>query len=171
MSKHTAENRSQQQNFEAGDFEAILDASTDNIKEPARAPSGPWVVRMTGFFIRKTSKEDLEADPEAALGQVIFYHTPYEPLDGVDPEVVEAGEWRGKRIATKRTIKTPGDDKKVLDLAVMHGVDPEGRSLRQTLEACKNRLIRGTVSVYSYKNKTTGETVVENQISNFAPAE
>lgn len=154
----------------AGSFEDALNRSTDNIKEPAKAPSGPWILRMTGFYLRPTPKEDLDADPDLPLGKVLFYHTPHEPLDGVDPEAVERGDWKGKRIISTRVIKEEGDDFKVLKLAAMHGINTEGRTLKQVLEACKGRFVRGTVSIYSYVSKQSGETVVENQISNFAPA-
>lgn len=152
-----------------GDFDSILDRSADEIKEPSRAPNGPWVLRMTGFYIRKTPAEDLEDNPDLPLGKVMFYHTPHEPLDGVDPEAVEAGDWRGKRITTTRSVKEVGDDYKVLQLVKLHGVDTEGRTLREALNACKGRFIRGTVSQYSYDRRDTGETVTQNQIGNFAP--
>lgn len=158
--------------FEDGDFDSILERSADEIQPPAKAPSGPWILRCTGTYIRKTSREDREANPEAPIGQVMFYHTPYEPLEGVDPELVEAGDWRGKKIVTKRNIKEPGDDFKALELARQHGVDTTGRSLKEVLTLCKGRMVQGTVSVYTYtrnKGKANEETVVENQIGNFAP--
>lgn len=155
--------------FQNGDFDSILDRSAEEIHEPARAPNGPWVVRCVGYFIRKTPKEDLADNPDQPLGSVIFYHTPHEPLDGVDPEAVEAGAWRGRRIQTKRNIKEVGDDAKIKALVELHGISPEGRTLRQMLDACKGRLVRASVSMYSYDRRDTGETVFVDQLSNFAP--
>lgn len=157
--------------FGGRDFNSILDSSAENITEPDMAPSGPWILRCTGFYIRPTPSADLEANPELPLGKVMLYHTPHEPLDGVDPEAVESGGWRGKRITSTRNIKENGDDAKVKKLVELHGVSPEGRTLRQMLEACRGKFVRGTVSRYSYDRRDTGETVWENQIGNLLPVD
>lgn len=165
MAKHTVNT----QNDEAvGDFDSILDRSAEEVKEPGRAPSGPWVLKCTKVFFFKTKKEDLEADPSKPLGSVTFIHTPHDPQEGVDPDLVESGEWRGKKIRTKRNIKENTDDAQLVKLAEMHGVSREGRTTKQMLEACVDRFVRGSVSVYSYTNRD-GELVVENQIGNFLP--
>lgn len=167
MPKHNTVTEASDTPFDTGDFDAILDRSADEIKEPGRAPSGPWVLRCVGAFIRKTPAEDREANPDLPIGSVTFYHTPHEPLEGVDADLVEAGDWRGKRIVTRRNIKEAGDDAKIKALVMHHGVDPNGRSLREMLDAVKGRFVRGNVSVYSYTRKADNETIVENQIGNF----
>lgn len=153
----------------AGDFDSYLEKSAETIRPPERSPTGRWVLRNVGTFLRKTKREDLENNPDLPLGRVEFIFTPHEPLEGVDPDLVEEGKWRGKRITVRRNIKDPGDDYKVLNLAAMHGIDLSGRNLKQVIEACKGRFVEGTVGVYSYTRKDTGEEVVENNIQNFAP--
>lgn len=154
--------------YETGDFESILERSADEIKEPGRPPTGPWVLRCVGTLLQKTSAEDLEADPSRPLGTVIFVHTPFEPLDGVDPDAVEEGSWRGAKIFTRRNIKGPGDDYNVLQLAKLHGVDTTGRSLKEVLEATRGRMVQGTVGLDKpYTSKVTGEQVINSKISNF----
>lgn len=169
MAKHTPEANP----FDAGDFDAILTRSTENIKEPGLVPSGPWRLRLTGYSVYKTTAEERENNPELPLGSITLFHVPVEPLDGVDPDLVEAGEWRGKRIYTRRNIKDPGDDAKILRLLQLHGVDTEDRDggLKACLEAGKNRMVRATVSKYSYKNRQTGEDVSNNQLSSFVADE
>lgn len=159
--------------FASGDFDAILDRSTEHVKEPGLVPSGPWRLRMTGFYVQKFTDEEREENPDLPLGSISFFHTPVEPLDGVDPELVEAGDWRGKRISTRRQIKEQGDDAQILKLVGMHGVDTENREggLRACLNAAKGHTIRATVSKYSYDRRDTGETMTNNQLKSFVPDE
>lgn len=171
MAKHTQNDElSQVESFESGDFDSILNRSADQIKEPERCPSGRWRLRCTGTFMQATKKEDRENNPDLPIGKVTFYHTPHEPLEGVDPESVEEGHWRGRKIRTSRNIKELGDDAKIRALAEMHGVDPDGKTLKQMLEATKNRFVDGTVSVYSYTNRDK-DVVIENQVGNFTRVE
>lgn len=153
----------------SGDFDSILDRSADEIKEPSRAPSGRWTVRCAGTYVRKTPEADLEENPELPKGKVIFYHTPDTPHDGVDPEAVERGDWRGKRIQTMRNVREESDFANILKFVRMHGVDTDGRSVKECLAAVKGRLIDATMSVNTYTRKSDGETVVDNQLGNFTP--
>lgn len=155
----------------AGDFDSYLETSMDDIQEPEICPSGPWNLRLTSTFVQKNSAEDRESNPKLPLGSYTFYYTPVEPLEGVNPEKVEHGKWRGRRIRHSFNINDPSDMTKVKKHLETLGVDTSGRSVKEGLEVARGHIVKATVSRSRYFSKKQGEEVEQERLSNFAIAE
>ena len=167
---------------ETPNYENELKKSLGQFKEPERLPGGQWIVRCTGGKYTPNDEYREGADGAAGnMGVALLTHVPVRAGDNVDTEKVEGGAWRGKKLFTRVYIRDESDVFKFAQVVRAHGIDPdeiEGEGsgadlINSIMEAAapmlRNRTAEATVGLRTYTNRS-GETVIENTLSNFAAA-
>jgi hypothetical protein len=152
-------------------FADILNQSWDDLPEPAPyLPNGTWLLKG-----RNIAYFDADPDKEDSSARVVMFFEPVEPMDDVDQEKLDelgpnydfANNDVVKQVYINRA-KDWVDVRKILELA---HVPTEGRTQADTFKDFRNAKVLAYLNVRTFKNKRTGETVMQNDPTNFAEVE
>lgn len=146
-----------------GNYEAILNRSSDEVTEPGLYPVGTWRLRCVGV----SAKEN-----DDGITVFNFSFIGVEPGEDVDPvELEQSGDsFDGARIWVKRYIETKRDEFDLIGFFQKLGADTTGKTKKQLMAEVKGNEIMAYVGVRSYTNNA-GELRTDNTAKNFAAIE
>lgn len=150
------------------DYESILDKSMDEATPPGNVPTGRWLLRGAAVSSKPAEWTNRQSG-EKVSGEVISLgYDPHEPGEDVDPQAVEAGDYRGKRIWKRFYIEegNRNDAYRFKQHLARHGIDTTGRSFGEALKSFKGALVFGVVGLRTYERN--GEQETDNDITEFA---
>ena len=151
--------------------EALLRTKIEDVKEPTQLPSGEWELRCGGASYKSNENFDADLPPDSfsnPRGSVYFSFVPVKPVANVEPDAVADGAWRGRRLG--KYIGIAGNDElyEIGKIVGALGIGLEGRDYIDALTLCKNRTVKASVGLRTFKRRT-GEVAKENTLSDFAP--
>lgn len=149
------------------DYGDIQERSLDEVTKPPLIPAGPWMLKGVGMLFKTKSATDDETGEEHKFTQITYRYTPVQALPGVDPEDVEAGEWKGQVVPLWRNVSNPTEEFNQKAFVEKHGVATSGRSWKQIAEAFRGSTILANVEQGTRDDKVTGEVTPVNYLSNF----
>lgn len=150
-------------------YEDILNRSVEDLPEAKFLPSGSWVLKASNGakFTPPKSEDDVPV--------VLFVYEPIEPMDDVDDDAIEElGEdydLANNPLFFRIRIQRESDWKRVIDHVKLHGVDPEGLTVKEAMAAVKGARIIGAVTLRSYTDKATQTLKTVNDVAQFAEVE
>lgn len=148
------------------DYIDIATTSWDEIPEKKTLPVGT-------YLLRARSAKYNEPKEEGKNGSVVFVYEPRMPMDDVnDDDLAELGQdydLANNTIFYRIWIERQTDWQTVKKHLAKHGVDVSG-SIQDSFDAVKGKEVLAYLSTRTFTNGA-GETVEDNDASNFAPVE
>ena len=150
----------------ANDYADILNQSWDNIPKVQVLPTGSWLLKLRNATYQPAASEDKSP-------RVMFVYAPKEPMDDVESSDLEAlgknYDYSANRIFANFFVSDGADWDKVRNHLAKHGVEVSG-NIKESFEAAKGAEVVASLNPRSYQNNA-GETVIDNNPTNFAKAE
>lgn len=164
--------KSKEQARDLENFEDIMSLGKADVQEPELYPDGTWRLRNVGYSTSDT--QDREGNEQLLIN---LRYVGFEPVEGVDPELVEAGGFEGRTLWVRRYISKPairaardGSLARFIAFVELHGIDTDEMDLDDMCKALKGAEVIGDVSHREYDTKE-GEHRNDNTVKNFAAAE
>lgn len=150
------------------DYADILTRSRADLPKPKTLPTGTWglVGRNASFVAPKE---------EGGNARVLFFYRAEEPFDDVSSSELESlgADYDFSINDLVHTIWIENDadwEKKVYPHLEKHDGWLQGQNVQEDLKNFKNTRITAFVQDKMITNRTTGETRVDNALSNFVRA-
>lgn len=150
------------------DYEAILNASFNEIPEVKTLPDGSWKLKAR-------SAKFMPPKEEGNNPLVLFVYSAVEPMDDVNQEDLTAlgddYDYSGNSIFTRFYVESKADWDKVRKHIEKHGVDvTTDEPVNEVLKGVKGTEVIAYLKSRSFTN-SAGQPSEENTATNFAPVE
>lgn len=147
-------------------YEDLADMGWDDIPEPKLLPVGSWRLKA-----RNATYKEGKGDSNPYF---MFVYVPSAPLDDVDADkLIELGadyDVSNNRIFHRMWVETASDFDAVRKHLAKHGIELEGKSVKETLAAFKGTEVIGAIGIKVFTDRSNEERQ-ENVVEAFAPIE
>lgn len=145
-------------------YESILDKQWDDIQKPEVLPVGSWLLQGRNAVHQPAKSAD-------GNERILFVYSVKEPMDDVDEDALEAlgadYDYTENRVFASFWLETGRDLDAVRTHLRKHGVDTEGKTIKESLGAFKGTQVVSYLDHKTYDN-AAGETVQDNNPTSFA---
>ncbi len=147
-------------------YEDIMEQSWDDIPTDKLIPIGSYRLKGTNMAFVKAKSAD-------ANDAFLFVYSVMEAEADVDPdELALLGDYdlSAKKVFFRAWLESAADYDNVRKHLKKHGIDPGGRTVKESAEAFKGTEVIAYLEHRTFENNI-GETVQENSPKQFAPTE
>lgn len=147
-------------------YQDILNESTANIPVDVILPQG-------GYVLRVSRANAILPKEEGQKLKVMVNMTVKGPLDDVDEtefRKIDRDDVASTELLRSFNLATGYDYKNFYSFATACGIETQGKTKQQVVDALKGCQVQGYVKARTYENKD-GASVTTNDVSNFAAVE